>query len=277
MDGQLDPGEAWDLVSAVLLDLVTGQYITLSPALWVFVGVLGAFLVTRTITRFIRRRGARGGPATGPIKDITIGGVHVHHQVFGIIGMFLAGLLIITIQPTGVGLDLLAVLFGVSVGLAFDEFALWWHLDDVYWSEHGRKSIDAVAWVLVGCASIRAIVDLAEIPADFAAAYDSVGELGDLGTLLRWIMIGLVALFVVPAVLCVLKGKLVTAALGLVYPPVGVVGAIRLAKPGSWWARRLYPAAGRRTARVDRRFGDHYASRWNRWRDLIGGTPDVAE
>jgi len=277
MGGELDPALAWDVLSDTLLGILTGEYITLTPALWVFLGVLGAFVVTRTITRFIRRRGARGGPASGPIKDITIGGVHVHHQVFGIIGMFVTGLLIITVQPADTGLDVLAVLFGVGVGLAFDEFALWWHLDDVYWSEHGRKSVDAVAWVLVVCASIRAVIDLVEIPADFADAYASVGELGDLGTLLRWLMIGLVVLFVGPAIVCVAKGKLVTAALGLVYPPIGVVGAIRLAKPESWWARRLYPADGRRATRAAHRFGEQYASRLNRWRDMIGGTPNAME
>ena len=277
MGGELDPALAWDVLSEILLGILTGEYITLTPALWVFLGVLGAFVVTRTITRFIRRRGAGGGPVSGPIKDITIGGVHVHHQVFGIIGMFVTGLLIITIQPIETGLDVLAVLFGVGVGLAFDEFALWWHLDDVYWSEHGRKSVDAVAWVLVVCASIRAVVDLLEIPADFADAYTSVAELGDLGTLLRWLMIGLVVLFVVPAIVCVVKGKLVTAALGLVYPPIGVVGAVRLAKPEAWWARKLYPAARRRATRAARRFGEHYAGRLNRWRDMIGGTPDASE
>jgi hypothetical protein len=67
--------------------------------------VLGAFAVTRTINRFIRRRSARGGEASGPIKDITIGGVHIHHQVFGIVTMFLTGLVIITTGPTDAALS----------------------------------------------------------------------------------------------------------------------------------------------------------------------------
>src|SRR6476646_7529660 len=104
---------------------------------------------------------------------------------------------------------------------------------------------------LVLCASIRAILDLAEIPSDFMAAYAVFDEFGDYGRLLRWLMIALVVLFVVPAVISIVKGKLVTAALGLVYPPIGIVGAIRLAKPGSWWARHLYPTGGRRRARAD--------------------------
>ena len=35
-------------------------------------------------------------------------------------------------------------LFGIGTGLALDEFALWLDLKDVYWSEQGRRSIDAV-------------------------------------------------------------------------------------------------------------------------------------
>ena len=41
-------------------------------------------------------------------------------------------------------IEVLAALFGVGAALALDEFALWLHLEDVYWSEEGKKSIDAV-------------------------------------------------------------------------------------------------------------------------------------
>ena len=37
-----------------------------------------------------------------------------------------------------------AIIFGIGAALTLDEFALWLHLDDVYWSEQGRQSIDAV-------------------------------------------------------------------------------------------------------------------------------------
>src|SRR5512132_3963790 len=67
------------------------QAVVLRPVLWMFLGVLVTFLVTRSITRLIRSRSARGH-ATGPVRDITIGGVHIHHQVFGIVIMLGAGL-----------------------------------------------------------------------------------------------------------------------------------------------------------------------------------------
>ena len=74
-------------------------------------------------------------------------------------------------------LDVLALLFGIGVGLAFDEFALWLHLDDVYWRRQGRKSIDAVAWVLVITASARAFVDLLQV-------FETGDDLGELSWLL---------------------------------------------------------------------------------------------
>ena len=39
--------------------------------------------------------------------------------------------------------ELCALFFGIGIGLTIDEFALWVHLDDVYWAEDGRRSIDA--------------------------------------------------------------------------------------------------------------------------------------
>jgi hypothetical protein len=36
-----------------------------------------------------------------------------------------------------------------GVGLTADEFALWLHLEDVCWTDQGRKSVDAIFCVLV--------------------------------------------------------------------------------------------------------------------------------
>ena len=57
-----------------------------------------------------------------------------------------------------------------------------------------------------------------------------------------------------------LKGKFSAAVIGMFIPPVAWVGAIRLAAPGSWWAKRRYkPGSGKlvkattRKAKHDRR------------------------
>jgi hypothetical protein len=55
------------------------------------------------------------------------------------------------------------------------------------------------------------------------------------------IVIAVVVLFIVGVItINVLKGKRGFAVVGLIVHIVWYVGAIRLAKPDSWWARRYY-------------------------------------
>jgi hypothetical protein len=81
---------------------------------------------------------------------ITIGGVHVHHMVWGIFLLLIVGYLWLVqadVTPRGARLRigrLTALLYGLGAALTLDEFALWLNLKDVYWSHEGRASIDAV-------------------------------------------------------------------------------------------------------------------------------------
>jgi hypothetical protein len=234
------------------------QDVVLRPVLWMFLGLLVTFLVTRSITRLIRSRSARG-QATGPIRDITISGVHIHHQVFGIVIMLGAGLGLIAITPEGDALNAVAAIFGVGVSLTFDEFALWLHLKDVYWTNEGRQSVDAIFCVLAVTGILIGGADLLT---------------GEVGSSQWWTSVGTLAITLGLSIICLLKGKLVTGVIGVFLQPIALVGAIRLAKPGSWWARRHYPRRPRRLARAERRFGSSYAARWNRLRDLVAGAPD---
>src|SRR2546423_925769 len=84
---------------------------------------------------------ARSRPDSHLFRNVMVGGVHVHHQVFGILIMFASGLTLIATTSDGAALDIVAACFGVGSGLTFDEFALWLHLRDVYWSTEGRKSV----------------------------------------------------------------------------------------------------------------------------------------
>ena len=253
-------GSTLGYVRDVIVSVLRGEFIEFGAPMWIFVGILGAFLVTRGITRFIRYRAALGGKQSGPIKDITVGGVHIHHQVFGIVMMFVFGLLMVAINPLDVQLNVFAVFFGIGVGLAFDEFALWLHLDDVYWSQLGRKSIDAVAIVLVLTASTRALLDLLDLSEESASAGD-----------LAWLVWLYVLATIVPAIICLLKGKIPTAAFAVVYQPIGLIGAFRLGKPDSFWSRHFYAPESRRRAWALQRFGADYQARLDRLRDLVGG------
>ncbi len=116
-----------------MLITVTGVRV---PMLW----MLGAFVVTFLVTRFVTKAIRRG---VGPFRDTTVGGVHVHHQVYGIFLMLGAGVAEFTYRPGPPWLEVLAALFGVGAALTLDEFALWLNLEDVYWTRKGRQSIDA--------------------------------------------------------------------------------------------------------------------------------------
>lgn len=70
------------------------------------------------------------------------------------------------------------------------------------------------------------------------------------------VLIGLViaGLVLSLAVICVMKGKWRFAVFGLFIHPLWPIGAIRLAKPGSFWAKRWY--ADDKRQRAEQRFND---------------------
>lgn len=74
-----------------------------------------------------------------------IRGVHVHHLAFGIIFLTIAGYLALNFRSKKAA-SYIAVLYGVGLGLAYDEFGMWLHLKDDYWV---RQSYDAVAVIFV--------------------------------------------------------------------------------------------------------------------------------
>jgi hypothetical protein len=234
-----------------------------SAALWALIGFLVTFTLTRAITLRIRRRSAEAEasgvqPAEGgAIKDVYIGGVHIHHQVWGILLVLVTGLLAFRYQPGSPWNEVLATLFGVGAALALDEFALWLHVDDVYWSEEGRKSIDAViVAVVVGFALLIGGSPIAGVEASVQEGQSFL----------------LVALVIVVhvgyTIVCMLKGKLITGLIGLPVPVVSLVGAIRLAKPESFWAKRHYAEV--KMARSHSRFDEEQAARRERVRELFG-------
>ena len=154
-------------------------------------------------------------PGAG-LGNVSMGGNHVHRQVFrdpdhhrhrhrpGIGGA----------AQRGAALDLAAAVFGVGVGLTVDEFALWLHLEDVYWAEQGRKSVDAIFCVF---AIIGALIG----GTDFVT--------GRIGTAVWWSSVAVLAANLVLCVICLLKGKVVTGVIGVFIIVVAIWQA-----PSSW-------------------------------------------
>jgi hypothetical protein len=228
-----------------------------SAALFLVLGFVVTYVVTRSITHRIRASKASSNAGSGTVKDVYIVGVHIHHQVWGILLVLLVGLLEFRFRPDSPWVELLAFLFGVGAALALDEFALWLYVKDVYWTEEGKKSIDAVM--------VAVVVGVAVLMSTSPIGVES-SELSAQG----WIVASvIVVVHISYTVICLLKGKIVTGLAGLPIPTLSLVGAIRLAKPSSFWARRYYST--KKMDRATSRFGERYQERQERLRQMVSG------
>lgn len=218
---------------------------------WMLGAFVLTFLATRCVTRLIRA-------GKGPFRDLDLpGGLHVHHQVYGIFLMLLAGAAEFAYEPGGLPRNIMAAVFGAGAALTLDEFALWFHLDDVYWSAEGRKSVDAVM--------IAAAVGILLL---FGANPFDVGS-GDSKPAIA----GIVLVNLAFALVAIFKGKVATGLIGVFVPIVAMVSTVRIAKPDSPWARWRYPEGSRKHERALRRFPPGKRTLWDRFKDLLAGAP----
>ena len=162
--------------------------------------------------------------------------------------------------------DVLNRAFGTGAALTLDEFALILHLEDVYWTGEGRQSIDAI--ILGGTFMTLLLTGL--LPT-------SILEVGDFITLSRWTAFALILSAAAFVIVCYLKGKPYMGTIGIFVLPVAVIGAVRLARPGSPWAHfqyRTVPAKLERACRREEDLAHWQARKYAVW-DLIGGKPHL--
>jgi hypothetical protein len=209
-----------------------------------------SFLFIRTSARLMRSPKVSWWP--GSVK--TEGGLHVHHLVFGIVLLLSMGFAL-ALQPPSPWLELFAAGFGIGAGLTLDEYALWLHLEDVYWSEEGRRSVDAVVIATL----IGGLLVMGFLPFSTDGGVPAI-----VASVLATLAVSTIA---------VMKGKIVLGVTGMLIPIAGLVGAIRLAKPGSPWARRRYAPDSRKLARAAERYERH-TRRYQRFQDRIAGAPE---
>ena len=233
--GGLVLGSIGSLYERAIVD--TGR----QPEFLFFVAFLVSFGFIRTSAHLIRAQ-VSWWPG-----NVSVGGTHVHHLVWGIVVLLVVGYVGVTVAPPSPWHEVIAILFGIGTGLTLDEFALWLNLEDVYWSAQGRRSIDAVivaatitGMILVG---YTAWIDVATEVED--AVFAAVGFFGATGILLALVNLA--------------KEKFGVAVAGLFVVPIGLVGALRLGRPHSLWARLLY--GERKRARAVARFGDQRPAR----------------
>ncbi|MFF5531159.1 hypothetical protein ACFY71_01590 [Streptomyces cinerochromogenes] len=229
------------------------------PLLLALAAFVLTFVVTRVVTRLIRA-------GKGPFGNVRAGGLHIHHVVPGVVLTVVGGFGAVASDRHGAGAAVSAVLFGMGAGLVLDEFALVLHLDDVYWTEEGRKSVEVV--VLTAALVGLLLAGFSPFGVNDLSQQELHDRGGAIATVAGNFLLSLVALG---------KGKARIALFGVIVPLVALVGAVRLARPGSPWARRFYGRRPRARARATLRVYRH-DRRWARPRralqDWIGGRPD---
>ncbi|RKS72273.1 hypothetical protein BZB76_5094 [Actinomadura pelletieri DSM 43383] len=222
-----------------------------------FVAFIAGFLFIRFSVRMIRAQ-VRWWPG-----NVTPGGHHVHHVVFGLVFMCVGGVGGLAIEEDASAWAAgAAALFGVGTALVLDEFALVLHLEDVYWSEQGRLSVEVVFITIALCGLL--LLGLRPLGVDEVA--------GD-----GWWTIAFALIFnLCVAIVALLKGKVWTGLLGLFIGVLAIVGAVRLARPGSPWARRRYAEGSRKERRArarERRYRQPLERFGDRLSDLVAGRP----
>jgi hypothetical protein len=224
----------------------------------VLVGFIGSFAFIRMSTRLQRSERVSWWPGS----IVSDSGVHLHHLVFGIVTMMVAGAGGFLAFGHTPWTEICALFFGIGAGLTIDEFALWVYLDDVYWAEEGRKSIDAT--VIAAAGMMLVLVGFTPLTIEDGSAQAVLGSF-----LSALVVFALVAI-------CFLKGRALHGSVGFFVFPIALYGACRLAKPDSAWARRRYGERHpKKQARSVERFPpDRRTERFkNAFRDLVGGKP----
>jgi hypothetical protein len=222
----------------------------------VLVGFVGSFAFIRMSTRMIR---AEVSWWPGNIESES--GLHLHHLVFGIVTMMVAGTIGFAAFGHSPLTEICAFFFGVGAGLTIDEFALWVYLEDVYWSEQGRSSIDAtvIAAAMIGLIVVG--VNPFEKSEEGVTAVESI---------VTWLA---VLVFVAGSFL---KGRRVHGIIGVFFPPLAIYATCRIGKPHSPWAHHRYGAKHpRKQAKSEARFPpDRRTERFKEaFRDIVGGKP----
>ena len=207
------------------------------PLMWCLIAFILTFFVTRTIVRYIRRNADNTAPRKWwqPRNISGAGGLHIHHVVIGVVLVLVSGVAMVTMAVDGgiVEFTAAAIFFGIGAALVLDEFALILHLQDVYWSEDGRTSVDAV-FVAV---AVAGLLVLGFNPLSF---FDIGIWRDDDNVVARVTVVVMALLTLALAVVVLLKGKLWTGLVGMFITPLLFIGAIRVSRPHAPWARWHY-------------------------------------
>jgi hypothetical protein len=90
----------------------------------------------------------------GPLGNISVGGIHLHHYLWGIATVVLVGGVAIRGDERFRRHPIVASAYGAGLALIVDEFALLLDLKDVYWAREGRASVDLAIGLISSAGSV---------------------------------------------------------------------------------------------------------------------------
>ena len=100
----------------------------------ILISFLATFAISRLVVNYL------------PDLFLKVRDTHVHHFTYGIVLLIIVGYFLLT-QPRSRRTRLkMSLVFGVALGLAFDEFAMWIQLEDAYYD---RSTYDAIVIISV--------------------------------------------------------------------------------------------------------------------------------
>jgi hypothetical protein len=104
---------------------------------------LARFALFGFILTFVAARASVFMIMSGIMKNLYffVGSTHVHHLNYGIFLLAVVAGYGIFRRPSGRAAERTSLVYGVAMGLTFDEFGMWLHLGGSYWQ---RASVDAV-------------------------------------------------------------------------------------------------------------------------------------
>src|SRR5450755_911013 len=104
-------------------------------ALLSWLAFTGTFAGVRGVTWSIRA-------GQGPFGNLSVGGEHLHHYMWGIGILAGVGAVAVRGEDAHRRHPAVALSYGAGLALIVDEFALLLDLKDVYWARQGRVSVD---------------------------------------------------------------------------------------------------------------------------------------
>lgn len=109
----------------------------------------GTFGAVRALTYSIKDQ-------KGPFRNVSVGGVHLHHYMWGILSIAAVGGVALRGEERLRRHPVIATTYGTGLALIVDEFALLLDLRDVYWAKEGRISVDLAVSLIAVTGSILA-------------------------------------------------------------------------------------------------------------------------